>query len=110
MEKEVETTATITTNLYYILPGMLFTFFNEAHRSFWKPQEPLKLMAGWGIWSVVFVQKETIYADLLQLLVGKVHEEMRTLESLQFCFPVEKAPLGTHTTSLLQHSSFVAGG
>lgn len=67
-------------------------------------------MAGWGIWSVVFVQKETIYADLLQLLVGKVHEEMRTLESLQFCFPVEKAPLGTHTTSLLQHSSFVAGG
>lgn len=47
---------------------------------------------------------------LSESLVDKAHEELRNLESLQFCFPVETTTLGTFNTSLLQHSSFVASG
>lgn len=56
---------------------------------------------------MVLVQQEAIYADHLQPLVDKVHEEIRILESIQFCFPVETIPLA-HTspqffsTALLQ--------
>lgn len=59
---------------------------------------------------MVLVQQEAIYADHLQPLVDKVHEEIKILESIQFCFPVETIPLGTHLTSVLQHSSSPACG
>lgn len=70
----------------------------------------MHLIADWAMWRVVFIQKETIYDDFLQSLADKVHEELRTLESLQFCFSLETTPLGTLNASLLQHSSFVASG